>query len=408
MKSQNRGIFLNMLKVKNALPYALLFFLPTQLGTYFFLDFSYVFGIRVDYLAPTLFFTDVLVLVLISLMWKNLSKTLPYNLLFLLLIIAGINISFAQVRLLALFGWIKFFELLFLFWSIRIFRFRKKTLYLVLLASTSMVLFLAVSHIVNKASVQGIWYWLGERRFTINTIDIARVSFQNVVVLRPYATFSHPNSLGGFYLLWYSYILFDQKNKDLFLIRSLLLGLFSILIVVSFSRLAIIGFVGVSVWNMFQKEKYKNCLLCVVSRLFLLLAVLFFLFQISGDPLSFQKRILLISESLRIFVEHGLVGVGLKNYVFVQQSADGLLPYAFIQPVHSIFLLLLTELGAPIFVTLCWVGYKSLQKVRINSKILVVFAVVVVAGLFDHYWLTLQQNFLLIPVVFGLLYQEKV
>jgi len=44
--------------------YLLILFLPTQLGRHFFFDFSFVSGIRIDYLAPTIYLTDILVLLL--------------------------------------------------------------------------------------------------------------------------------------------------------------------------------------------------------------------------------------------------------------------------------------------------------------------------------------------------------
>jgi len=39
----------------------LIFFLPTQLGTFFFIPESYISGIRIDYLAPTVYFTDLII-----------------------------------------------------------------------------------------------------------------------------------------------------------------------------------------------------------------------------------------------------------------------------------------------------------------------------------------------------------
>jgi hypothetical protein len=43
------------------------FLLPTQLGKHFFLDFSFINGIRIDYLAPTIHVTDILALLIIAL-----------------------------------------------------------------------------------------------------------------------------------------------------------------------------------------------------------------------------------------------------------------------------------------------------------------------------------------------------
>ena len=60
-------IFLNRLLI---LSFILL--LPTQFGKHFFLPFSYLSGVRIDYLALTLYVTDVLALLILIFNWKTL------------------------------------------------------------------------------------------------------------------------------------------------------------------------------------------------------------------------------------------------------------------------------------------------------------------------------------------------
>src|SRR3989344_9415701 len=48
--------------------YLLILFLPTQLGRHFWPNFSFVSGIRIDYLSPTLYATDIFIL-LIFVFW---------------------------------------------------------------------------------------------------------------------------------------------------------------------------------------------------------------------------------------------------------------------------------------------------------------------------------------------------
>src|SRR3989344_4188555 len=50
---------------KKLVVFLFLFLLPTQLGKHFFLDFSYVDGVRVDYLSLVLYATDILALMLV-------------------------------------------------------------------------------------------------------------------------------------------------------------------------------------------------------------------------------------------------------------------------------------------------------------------------------------------------------
>src|SRR3989344_696217 len=51
-------------RVEYILFYLIILFLPTQLGKHFWPDFSIVSGIRVDYLSPTVYFTDVFIFLL--------------------------------------------------------------------------------------------------------------------------------------------------------------------------------------------------------------------------------------------------------------------------------------------------------------------------------------------------------
>src|SRR5258706_15195361 len=51
-------------KIESLLLSLLILFIPTELGKHFWPDFSIVTGIRVDYLSPTFYFTDILVVLL--------------------------------------------------------------------------------------------------------------------------------------------------------------------------------------------------------------------------------------------------------------------------------------------------------------------------------------------------------
>ena len=92
----------------------LIFLLPAQLGYHFFSNFSYVFGIRVDYLAPTLYLTDALVL-LLFIFWFLREKKIRINYWAISILgFAAVNILFASLPQAALFKWIKVLELIFL------------------------------------------------------------------------------------------------------------------------------------------------------------------------------------------------------------------------------------------------------------------------------------------------------
>ena len=86
----------------------LILLLPSQLGKHFWFDFSQVLGLRIDYLAPTLYLTDVLVIFLL-LLWfweKRLSVGAYCNTpLRVAVIFLFINCLFARPALNSGFGW---------------------------------------------------------------------------------------------------------------------------------------------------------------------------------------------------------------------------------------------------------------------------------------------------------------
>jgi hypothetical protein len=72
--------------------------------------------------------------------------------------------------------------------------------------------------------------------------------------------------------------------------------------------------------------------------------------------------------------------------------------------VHNIFLLFFAEYGA-VGVSLIFLLILKIKKKFFihDRKVFWIFVVVAATGLNDHYWLTLQQNFFLLPVIFGVI-----
>ena len=93
----------------------LLLLLPTQFGKHFFFDFSFVNGVRVDYLAPTLYVTDIIVFLLISTNIRVILEGLKNKFFISLLCIALVNIFFALSKEVAIYRWVRVLEVLFLY-----------------------------------------------------------------------------------------------------------------------------------------------------------------------------------------------------------------------------------------------------------------------------------------------------
>ena len=121
--------------------------------------------------------------------------------------------------------------------------------------------FLAWGQVFKGGSLGGIFWWLGERSFNLATPGITLAQVGDHLLLRPYATFSHPNSLAGFLLvslllLWGARESF--KNKGFFKLALLFLGLTLFL---TFSFAAYLGAGLALIIFLWQKWRQKSNLL---------------------------------------------------------------------------------------------------------------------------------------------------
>src|SRR3990167_2765280 len=208
---------------KNAFVFLFLLFLPTQLGKHFFLPFSYISGLRIDHLAPTLYFTDLLCFGLIASHFSLFNRFLKQRFVLISALALLIHsLVFAQVVEVALYRELKILEVFFIFF---LFKERRPSTSLVLTAlgiGISFEAVLSVFQFINKHSLQGVFYFFGERAINLSLPDIAKASLDGIELLRPYGTFSHPNSIAGFYLLIYFLVLTYKKFSDSIAKNSLL------------------------------------------------------------------------------------------------------------------------------------------------------------------------------------------
>lgn len=108
--------------------------------------------------------------------------------------------------------------------------------------------------------------------------------------------------------------------------------------------------------------------------------------------------------------ESPFYGVGLNNFIvhlpkFWVQSG-----VYFLQPVHNIFLLVAAETGLVGLLAFLWFLWLMIKRLILGNQsfLLLALGVILFTGIFDHYWLTLQQNQLLATIVFGLVFSGKI
>jgi O-antigen ligase len=385
-------------RLENTLFFLIILFLPTQLGKHLWPSFSYIYSLKIDYFSPTIYFWDLLVLGLfiIWIIQKPKINLLALNLFSLFLLTQITSLFWAQNPMAGVVRMEQYILSFFLGIYIASNRFEDiiKKVRLPLIAGLSVESVLSFAQIIKGGSL-GFWV-LGERSFNLTTLAISKFNFYSLELLRPYGTFSHPNVLAS-YLLLGLLLIFRKVNPVTIIVITA--------VILTFSRVATLVLLF-CVPLLLKAKKH-------VVLLFLLLALsplilIRFVSVLEFDSLSFLRRTELISASFEIFSKSPLVGVGLNNFISTLSSDIIAGPARFLQPVHNIFLLVLSETGIlgvmGMFGMLGYPIYRVIKLQISNSKfqILLIWCVIIFLGMFDHYFLTLPQGYRMLFMLWGL------
>lgn len=409
----------------------LLLLLPSQLGKHLWFDFSRVLGIRIDYLAPTLYLTDVLVIGLL-IVWfiemryrsakpktKNaiLRQRKTKIIAFVFLIFLMCNVYFALNKFIAVYQGLKILQLVGLgFYVYKNMATPDKRLFSLLGITVIYSSLLAGFQFIHQASIGGLLYWLGERTFTATTAQIATAYFAGKLLLRPYATFPHPNVLAGYTVVVLALlftrisqvkdIIFSKENSKLqFLV--LVSGCITLLLTLSRSAWMVGIVVLLFYWwknrRLGRTQGIKPILIKVLLTAFIYLLVYRMFGFWSIDKQSVAIREELDRVALSMIFQSPVVGVGLGNFILlIPKYISQIASVAILQPVHNIYLLIAAETGSVGLAI--FLGFMALTLKHVNKSSPGFFALlgILLLGLFDHYFITLQQTQLLFAIILGM------
>ena len=366
---------------------SILFLLPTQLGLHFWPTFSYVGGFRIDYLSPTIYSIDLLIVLYLILNLSQLIRLIVknYKSLVFVLLVVFLNLLFS----ISPYNTSVWFTHLLLYLSfVVIIKNKNIKLEVILrpiLVSCVFLILLEIIQIGIQGSIGGLMYWFGERSFNTGTPNIAKISLYGREYIRPYATFSHPNSLAGF--LFLVLILVKKNNKYKIFTPILILG-----ILLTLSKSVTISMLMV----------YLQIPLSILTIAIAILIIIPLL-PITDLFVSFPKYII---DRLRYGVVAGeiikkfpIFGIGYGNYLL---SLPLVLPTRYFlvsnfQPIHNFILLTVSEFGLINIISLIGLYgkyiYKKIKKENIYYLVLILFL-----STFDHYLYTLPQNKLLLLI----------
>lgn len=367
--------YLLLPQLNKILIFLTLFFSPTQLSKHFWYNFSLVYGLRVDYLSPSIYFLDILVIFsLLTTNKKDLSKEIKNIVSFLLFL--SLLLLTSSIPAISLIYSIRL-VLYYLFISALKILPNKKTIFISLLFSFSVELFISLRQILSGTSGSLITYWLGERMFNISSPNVARMEVLGHLTLRPYGTFSHPNVLAGW--LVSTLLIFKAIYPKLL---KYLHPIFILFIFLTNSHLAIISLFLYFIVN-YLPQKFRTFSIITLTVL-LSLGLYISSPVLLRDSLSLTDRIHLLVLSLKLFKNNPLFGVGIgssiNNYPLVST-----LP-TLLQPDHSSPTLLLSYTG--IFGIGVLISF--IKKLNLNRYFGLFPLLPLILG--DHYFLTSTQG----------------
>jgi O-antigen ligase len=213
--------------------------------------------------------------------------------------------------------------------------------------------------------------------------------------------------LAAFLILTLPIVLLSIPKK--FAKTKLSLGLLAVAtIFITFSRSGLILMVIQS--SIIFRRFWKLLLILIVLTtplIFVRLASIF-----TFDTLAVLRREQLSDYAIRIFLENPFAGVGLNNFINVLAFDEVLVGTSrFLQPVHNVFLLILSETGLlgllgtlALILPAFWNNLSridSLSRVLLGNLLMIIFL-----GLFDHYFLTLPQGQRLLFLILGLSFRK--
>lgn len=408
--------------------FLLLFLLPTQLGYHFWPSWSYISGIRIDYLSPVINFTDILLFLLFirviifhrHLLKINFKKNIKWTvaaLFVFLLIFAGIVSSrVPAVGIYQLGKWIGFG-----FWFFYLSRLVRNSFQLneiVLILSLGLIFesALSIAQFLHQGSIGNFFWWFGERTFTGQTVGIAQAVIDGQLILRPYGTLPHPNVLAGYLIIVLTLIIGIPPYKKIGkAVRWFAIILGTLAIFFTFSRTAwTIGFFIILFYLIKQRQWPPFLLIIFITIISFGVVQSRFQSLFNTDRQSWQNRQELNSAATEMIKNNPVLGVGLGNFLpklpFFHKDRGAVRIF---QPAHNFYLMMIAETGILVFVSylgLLFFTYRRLLKAIFDNQavgyyplaLLVALSAILAISFADHYFYTLGQGQFLLSTVLGL------
>ena len=416
--------------------------MPVQIGQHFWPDFTTLTGIRIDYLSPVVYLTDLLIATLVVQVYLTPVKQKVFAPLkswlfggFMFVILTAAFISSGNVWL-TLYGCLKVLEIIFFACIAKYLLQDKLTLKLLpyslsisLVVESVVGIFQAVKH----GSIGGLFYFLGERSFNSLTPGIANAEVNGSLIFRPYATFSHPNVFAGFLVIGMIFLLnfLLQERvllKKIYFAAVIVLGTTALFYTLSRAAVIVWFMSGLTIiiahWlNATNDRKIK---LVNINVFYMLSMLIIFITTLIMSPLgtriaksnfheeAIAKRINQYKQAAGVIKKNLLFGAGMYQYLPALEAEKAIHGVIVNEPVHNIFLLYIAQtglIGGLFSILFLYQTFNKLKKELASKKMrmttilkIILLGIVFALGIGDHYFLTLQQGQLLLGFVLGFIW----
>ena len=364
------------------------------------------------------------------------------GLVWLFVLFLSISIFFASYKLLAIYNFIRLALLVLTALAIagilkrNLVRLENILAILVGLAAFQSII--AFFQFLNQKSL-GFWF-LGESILGPEIPGVAKIVVAGGKILRAYGTFPHPNILAAFLLLGlfssYYFLFRNRETRDnrkitkfRFVnfshgVAALTVFLISLGLVLTFSRAAWVLGIFLTLFYIFLSKSYRlqtkyPLIILVFIFLSIVLIMGWLIFpraQISLTEPSVSQRISYNELGWRL-IKNNPWGIGLGNQV-IYSVKNGFYQMLGMnqswqwQPIHNIYFLIGSEIGVLGLLAFLALMAKSLIfnfALREGSRpagqflILMMFLALLLFGLFDHFFWTLQPGRLMFWLVLGII-----
>lgn len=414
--------------------YFLIFILPFQ--TRYFLASNNINDQFWEYGSYTVYLSEALLVLLViaklcSLIYPPIGlvnnkkpaaiRNIVFLSLFFLIYIIGSN-AWSINKEISLFYTVRFIEISLLIWLILTTQINKQKLFLALILSLFMQACLSIWQFFIQEVYPIKWLGIAGQNPINQGVSVVETHLRRY--LRAYGGQPHPNILGGWLLLGIWTIVFLYQEHKQRIQTFLLLIAYSILfiaLVLTFSRSAGFGFVlGWVVLLVGYKNRHFRISKLVIIKFLLITSLLSIILGVilreplteRGTPLflqpsqinrleqkSIQERQTSIKETVNIIKKYPWIGIGIGAYTFNLHILYPQEPVWRLQPVHNVFLLAWSEIGAACMILL--IIYLFLFRRFYQDKnllgLVLFFSFIPLAGL-DHYLWSLYSGLMLTAV----------